>query len=69
MAVADVPALAEQLGCAARVYGVPGAALSSGCLETVRQLSGLFRETLPRYSAAEGTRGVAACGEVCACAL
>ncbi|XP_014379165.2 ataxin-10 isoform X1 [Alligator sinensis] len=53
MAVADVRALAEQLGCAARVYGVPGAALSPGCLETVRQLSGLFRETLPREMAEE----------------
>uniref|UniRef100_A0A7M4E0I5 Ataxin-10 n=1 Tax=Crocodylus porosus TaxID=8502 RepID=A0A7M4E0I5_CROPO len=53
MAVADVRALAEQLGCASRAYGLPGAALSTGCLETVQQLSRLFREMLPREMAEE----------------
>ncbi|XP_030395458.1 ataxin-10 isoform X2 [Gopherus evgoodei] len=48
-----LPALAQQLGLAARAERPSEASSGPGCLETVRRLTGLFREARPREMAEE----------------
>uniref|UniRef100_A0A8C3PDI8 Ataxin-10 n=1 Tax=Chrysemys picta bellii TaxID=8478 RepID=A0A8C3PDI8_CHRPI len=50
---AALPVLAEQLGLAARAERLSEASSAPGCLETVRRLTGLFREARPREMAEE----------------
>ncbi|XP_032618893.1 ataxin-10 isoform X2 [Chelonoidis abingdonii] len=50
---AALPALALQLGLAARAERPSEASSGPGCLETVRRLTGLFREERPREMAEE----------------